>query len=151
MGSAIHVESDPGEGSVFQFCLTLPLAAAGGLAPGQPDFGGRLALVAEPHMVSRRSLVKLLRQWNFTVEEARDGREAMAALVRQRRQHRAYHLVLLASILSLAAVVSRRSWIYCLSSCSMKRKASASLPTSSRYFRAMGSMELGSASVELKS
>ena len=96
MGAAIHVESDPGEGSVFQFCLTLPLAAAGGLAPGQPDFGGRLALVAEPHMVSRRSLVKLLRQWNFTVEEARDGREAMAALVRRRREQRAYHLVLLA-------------------------------------------------------
>lgn len=96
MGGAIHVESDPGEGSVFQFCLTLPLAETRGLVPAKPDFAGRLALVVEPHPVSRRSLVKLLRQWNFKVEEARDGREAMTALVRRRREQRPYHLVLLA-------------------------------------------------------
>lgn len=96
MGATIQVESDPGEGSVFQFCLTLPLADTRGLVPAKPNFGGRLALVVEPHPVSRRSLVKLLRQWNFKVEEARDGREAMTALVRRRREQRPYHLVLLA-------------------------------------------------------
>lgn len=55
------------------------------------------------------------------------------------------------SILSLAAVVSFRSAIYCLNSFSMKIKDSASFPTSSRYSMGRCSMPERVVSVEVKS
>ncbi|WP_220634911.1 response regulator [Georgfuchsia toluolica] len=95
MGGNIQVESEPGQGSKFQF--TLRFRTPQGASPRLPDidFGGLTALVAEDHPVSRRFLANALRQWNIDVHEVADGNEAMKAVVRASQADRPYHMVLL--------------------------------------------------------
>jgi PAS domain S-box-containing protein len=83
MGSRIHAQSSPGEGSRFWFELALEVAAgeAPGLTPAQGAAGyagpRRRILVAEDADPSRAMLVDLLRPFGFIVDEAADGQQAL--------------------------------------------------------------------------
>ncbi len=87
MGGRLTLESEVGRGTRFSFCIPVkgltPSDAVSsretsrvvGLEEGQPEF--RL-LVVEDNDHSRVLLVRLLQSVGFSVEEARDGQEAVA-------------------------------------------------------------------------
>ncbi len=89
MGGSIAVESEPGQGSAFQFTLRLKEPAAAKASPAA-DFGRLRVLLAEPHPVSRRFLANTLRQWNIDVYAASDAMDAMQAIARAGRMGRPY-------------------------------------------------------------
>jgi two-component system sensor histidine kinase/response regulator len=86
LGGELRATSELGRGSCFAFEAALPAAAGDGppapearrvleLAPGQGEIR---VLVVDDDADSRRLLVRLLSTVGFVVEEARDGREAVA-------------------------------------------------------------------------
>ncbi|WP_135502329.1 response regulator [Roseovarius aestuariivivens] len=77
MGGEIWVESVQGEGSIFGFALTLPLAEPGGLVDSRLPKGLRRVLIVEPHDLSREIL---LRQFEGLGLFARSCETAQAAL-----------------------------------------------------------------------
>jgi signal transduction histidine kinase/ActR/RegA family two-component response regulator len=87
MGSAIEVESVPGEGSRFHFTLELPRhhaeppTAAPETVAGALDassLGAATVLVAEDEPVNRLIARSMLESLGLTVIEAADGQEALA-------------------------------------------------------------------------
>lgn len=95
MGGAIRVESEPDQGSVFQFSLDFAVPVETGDEPPAPDFGTRRALVVAGHPVRRRWLANTLRHWHFRVEEAADAAGAMDALTWTAGETHGYDLTLL--------------------------------------------------------
>ncbi|XYI00646.1 AAA family ATPase [Sorangium sp. So ce1128] len=83
MGSEIHVQSRPGEGSRFCFEVTLPVAEiAAPLRPSELDAIGyegprRKVLVADDVVSNRAVLLQLLSDLGFEVFEATNGQEAV--------------------------------------------------------------------------
>ena len=89
MGGNIRVVSTLGQGSTFSFDIPLKLAEAVeemvqpvtanvvGLAPGQPTY--RL-LIVEDHRENRQLLTRLLSPLGFELQEAVNGKEALALL-----------------------------------------------------------------------
>ncbi|WP_437894746.1 AAA family ATPase [Sorangium sp. So ce124] len=83
MGSEIHVQSRPGEGSRFWFDVTLPVAEiAAPLRPSEWDAIGyegprRKVLVADDVVSNRAVLLDLLSGLGFEVCEAANGQEAV--------------------------------------------------------------------------
>jgi PAS domain S-box-containing protein len=82
MGSDIHVESQPGEGSHFWFEVTLPVAEMA--APVGPErvatgYAGprRKVLIADDVVGNRAALSELLIGLGFEVSEATNGQEAV--------------------------------------------------------------------------
>ncbi|MFO1339090.1 MAG: response regulator [Burkholderiaceae bacterium] len=91
MGGDIHVDSRPGEGSLFWFELSLPVATgtgAGEAATAPPALGyegpRRRVVVADDVGVNRQMLGELLRRLGFEVLEADDGLSALEQVRRHR-------------------------------------------------------------------
>lgn len=83
MGSEIHVESRPGEGSRFWFELSLPRLATGVVEPSpQPDVTGyegrrHRVLVADDVTDNRAMLAAMLQPLGFDIGHAADGQQAL--------------------------------------------------------------------------
>jgi len=79
MGSAIAVDSAPGEGSTFHFVLTMPRVAASAAAPApaRTDLSGTRVLVVEDNAVNRHLAVTFLRRWGCEVDAADTGALAL--------------------------------------------------------------------------
>ncbi|HZR37785.1 MAG TPA: DAHL domain-containing protein [Nevskia sp.] len=84
MGGAVGVSSVLGEGSCFGFEVQLPVAAAAAapLDAARPVAGyrgeRRRVLVVDDMAANREVLVELLQQAGFEVDQAADGRQALA-------------------------------------------------------------------------
>ena len=99
MGSAIEVESTPGQGSTFRFVLEFaraPLAGAERAArppadeAGRGAVAGRRVLVVEDNAVNRELAVTFLRRWGCAVDTAEDGLAAV-----EKAAARPYDLILM--------------------------------------------------------
>jgi signal transduction histidine kinase/ActR/RegA family two-component response regulator len=92
MGGRIRVESEPGSGTRFEFVLTLPKAGVGELARSSGSAAERAiagvrpmrVLVAEDNAVNLLVARRMLEKQGHVVSSACNGREAVAAVERER-------------------------------------------------------------------
>ncbi len=96
MGGDLQVESVEGRGSIFTFTSACAVpsvaiapeadATAAAIAGPAPAVGGASArvLMAEDNHVNRKFIERLLQRRGYTVGIAGDGREALAAIARER-------------------------------------------------------------------
>jgi PAS domain S-box-containing protein len=87
MGGCVDMESQPGAGSTFWADLPLPIAAApaapdSAAAGAQEDLNGMRVLLVEDNPVNLLIADTLLKNWGITVEQAHDGKQAIAAVER---------------------------------------------------------------------
>jgi signal transduction histidine kinase len=99
MGSAIHVESAPGEGSRFSFQLWFDLdqsvqeAEEQADEPDTPDFSGNRILVVDDVEINREIITALLDDTGVVCECAENGQEAVDLFVASPESH--YSLILM--------------------------------------------------------
>jgi len=78
MGGEITVQSAPGEGSTFCFCVDLKPSAAGAGALGRPHLlEGERVLVVDDNAAYREILVQVLNSWGMRARSAGSGAEAL--------------------------------------------------------------------------
>jgi signal transduction histidine kinase/DNA-binding NarL/FixJ family response regulator len=85
MGGEIHVQSQPGEGSIFWFDLVLPAGEEWSLAAKETELGTvsgyrgdrQTILIADDKWENRSVLTSLLSPLGFQIIEAADGQEAL--------------------------------------------------------------------------
>ena len=98
MGGDVGVDSLPGQGSCFWALLPLP---ASGVAPARPvaaregDLLGMRVLMVEDNAVNMLIAVSMLERWGVQVQQAQDGREAVAAVQRAAAAGQPFHAVLM--------------------------------------------------------
>ncbi len=83
MGGSISVESRPGEGSIFSFQISVPVAhePKALVAPLPfPDLVGRCVLVVDGHPFSRQVITELLERWGLDVRSAASTEDATGLL-----------------------------------------------------------------------
>lgn len=86
MGGDIHVESEPGQGSVFSFTLRFtPAVLAHEVVPGASREERRhlRILVVDDHPINREVAAARLGRLGYVVDLASDGAEAIAAVVKK--------------------------------------------------------------------
>ena len=98
MGGEVGVLSEPGAGCAFWAALPLPVAddeaPAEAAADDEPLRAARVLLV-EDNAVNMMIAATTLKQWGVDVEEAEDGRMAIAAVEAAARDGRPFDLVLM--------------------------------------------------------
>jgi PAS domain S-box-containing protein len=97
MGGQIGVASKPGEGSTFWVQITVPAAQQSLPAPklAPANLSGMRVLVVDDNATNREVLFRQLSAWNFRVEMAADGPQALASLERTRQLGERVDLVVL--------------------------------------------------------
>ena len=94
MDGEIHVESEPGHGSVFAFTVQLGAAAAPDPGEPAPTLRGRRVLLADPVTERREALAGQLRALGLWVTQVGDGVEAMQTALRAAAEQSPYDLLL---------------------------------------------------------
>lgn len=96
-GGDIQVNSELGKGSVFSFELVLPIA--GEAYKKEHHFDCDLipcrALVVDDQPISRAILREILESWQFEVDEAENGEQAVAMVAQHIEDDRFYKLILM--------------------------------------------------------
>lgn len=80
MGTSLTVESAPGQGSTFGFCLSLPIATGGEASDAAPPLSGVSVLYAEDEPVIRQVTARRLEEAGARVISAVDGEDALRQL-----------------------------------------------------------------------
>ena len=96
MGGIIDVKSELGHGTVFSFSVELPVAEEmtdeNSNRPAEtPDLSGKRILLAEDIEINRVIVAELLSKTNVTIDEAKDGLEAVGMF--ERSPDRYYDLI----------------------------------------------------------
>jgi PAS domain S-box-containing protein len=84
MGGVIELSSEFGKGSTFSFVLNAPVSAAlpdALPATHQNSLSPRRTLVVDDNAVAGDLIAGMVRRWNWPVQVARSGQEAMALMV----------------------------------------------------------------------
>ncbi|GAB0152166.1 response regulator [Marinobacterium sp. BA1] len=99
MGSSgIHLHSEAGVGSCFSFELCLPLAVTSEQSLQQPlrcKNGACHALVVDDQPIARQILREILESWQFVVDEAEDGIQAVERVQQRLKHQQSYDVVLM--------------------------------------------------------
>ena len=103
MGSeGIHLYSEVGVGSCFEFVLPLPLAEAPGDSTSSTGVSPLFcknrscrALVVDDQPIARQILREILESWQFYVDEAADGQQALDCFKKSLQQQQIYDVVLM--------------------------------------------------------
>jgi PAS domain S-box-containing protein len=96
MGGEIEVSSEPGQGSVFGFCVPFEFGAGTpAAAPGLPSLAGLRVLAADDSGTSRAILMACLQSFKMDAEAVASGRAALAALRSAAAGGRPFQVVLL--------------------------------------------------------
>jgi PAS domain S-box-containing protein len=95
MGGQIAVDSAAGQGSVFSVTLPMALPPAEAQSAARPDHGDLLLLVVDDNHTSRDYLCQTIRAWNWRVDGAASGAEAVARMRALSEQGDSYDAVLL--------------------------------------------------------
>ena len=95
MGGQIEVASEPGQGSVFGFCVPFELGAAAPIsAPGLTSLAGLRVLAADDSGTSHAIIMACLQSFKFDAEAASSGRATLAALPQSHEEFAALPAVL---------------------------------------------------------
>ncbi len=102
MGGQVGVDSEPGRGSQFWAVLPLPpqalppaVAPAAAHSSASTSLAGARVLMVEDNAVNMMIAVAMLQSWGVHVEQASDGREAVAAVQRHAAAGRPFDAVLM--------------------------------------------------------
>jgi signal transduction histidine kinase len=85
MGSKLELESDPGAGSCFSFCIKLKQTNTNKQqnSPAKPhnaDLSGMRILIAEDNLINMLIAKKIMADWNVTLTTAENGLKALESL-----------------------------------------------------------------------
>jgi two-component system, sensor histidine kinase and response regulator len=97
MGGAIGADGEPGRGSTFRFSVPLAEVAR---APGEAGLGVRRLLVVDERESARRAVAASAAALGMTVEEARDGADALERMERAEREGEPVEVVVVAEALA---------------------------------------------------
>ncbi|WP_230874782.1 response regulator [Methylomonas sp. LL1] len=95
MGGELSVQSQAGEGSLFEFSLMLPFPEQRKCGPVFAHLQTMRVLIVDDLDISRQMLRDIMRTWGFQVEEAATGEDALACLKSANDSGRDFELVLL--------------------------------------------------------
>lgn len=96
MGGRLELESEPGKGTIFSFCLDLPVVSWEEHAEKTADgpLSGLCVLVVDDHPVNRETLVGTLKKWGTLPDEAENGYEALEKIEKRVSEGSPYDVVI---------------------------------------------------------